>query len=479
MCESDAAISPFAPLARRVAAFEKRSDAAQAELDLRHQCHKNNGDEEKYPSLLGNFHKTLPHNEYGEVDTEAYDALLHCLSSGDFYECDKIPGGPRKLANPLGGLTFQMRGPDLQAIVMRPPPSLESAQLAAQMAEVYWMSLLRDVPFSEYGTNELAKKAAENLAEMPGYFGYGRPVDSGGSVDPASQLFRTSFPGVTEGPHCLLKNFRLDGIDVAPMLQTPLPGLDFMTEYQDWLDIQNGKIANPHELDETPRFIRNARDLGQTVFVDTNISEFFRCSLILLQEGAVPGGNTGPYRESTRQSGFATCGPGHFMELVGSVHSATRQTWYQKWNVHRFFRPEAMAGVLHNDVFNGRNSPIDKSLLQNELLKEHVMEHTYKNNVQLGVEDPQASLLLPMGVPQGSPTHPSYPAGHSVNSGAATTVLKAFLGPNGKNCVDSPAYISDCGLERFPLEEGSTPSCLTWTGELNKLASNIAMGRCN
>ncbi|CAM9828195.1 unnamed protein product, partial [Choristocarpus tenellus] len=81
-------------------------------------------------------------------------------------------------------------------------------------------------------------------------------------------------------------------------------------------------------------------------------------------------------------------------------------------------------------------------------------------------------------VPAGSPTHPSYPAGHSVNSGAAATVLKAFLGPDGKECVDSPVEASDDGLERFPLlEEGGEPICLTWTGEVNKLASNVAMGR--
>ncbi|CAM9973603.1 unnamed protein product, partial [Choristocarpus tenellus] len=76
---------------------------------------------------------------------------------------------------------------------------------------------------------------------MPGYFGYGRPLNSDGSVDPANHLFRTSFPGVTEGPHlsqCLLKNFNLDAIDISPMVHTHLPGVYFMTDYQDWLDIQ-------------------------------------------------------------------------------------------------------------------------------------------------------------------------------------------------------------------------------------------------
>lgn len=31
---------------------------------------------------------------------------------------------------------------------------------ASQLAEVYWMSLVRDVPFSQYGSNEVTVAAA-------------------------------------------------------------------------------------------------------------------------------------------------------------------------------------------------------------------------------------------------------------------------------------------------------------------------------
>lgn len=35
--------------------------------------------------------------------------------------------------------------------------------------------------------------------------------------------------------------------------------------------------------------------------------------------------------------------------------------------------------------------------------------------------------LLPMGYPEGSPTHPAYPAGHSCFVAAAATIAKAYF----------------------------------------------------
>lgn len=58
--------------------------------------------------------------------------------------------------------------------------------------------------------------------------------------------------------------------------------------------------------------------------------------------------------------------------------------------------------------------------------------------------------------PEGSPTHPSYPAGHATIAGACVTVLKAYF---------DETYV-------IPGSGG-----LTIGGELNKLASNIALGR--
>ena len=66
--------------------------------------------------------------------------------------------------------------------------------------------------------------------------------------------------------------------------------------------------------------------------------------------------------------------------------------------------------------------------------------------------------------------HPAYPSGHAVFAGAGATVLKAFF--NEAFVIPSPVVASSDGLTLDPY-----PGTLTVGNELNKLASNIALGR--
>jgi hypothetical protein len=80
------------------------------------------------------------------------------------------------------------------------------------------------------------------------------------------------------------------------------------------------------------------------------------------------------------------------------------------------------------------------------------------------------SYLLPQAFPEGSPTHPSYPAGHGTVGGACITVLKFFF--DGSFVIPSP-------MVPTPNGEGLTPysgSPLTVNGELNKLGHNVTFG---
>ncbi|CAM9924813.1 unnamed protein product, partial [Sphacelaria rigidula] len=111
------------------------------------------------------------------------------------------------------------------------------------MAECYWMSLTRDVPFAEYGSNPITILAAENLAAMKGF-----PLDTNyvamgtdGSIDPEKQLFRTNFIGVDKGPYIsqlLVTDFTFDSIDVNVKQTTNIAGENFMTDWDNWLNIQ-------------------------------------------------------------------------------------------------------------------------------------------------------------------------------------------------------------------------------------------------
>ncbi|WP_269518654.1 hypothetical protein [Alteromonas sp. BMJM2] len=81
------------------------------------------------------------------------------------------------------------------------------------------------------------------------------------------------------------------------------------------------------------------------------------------------------------------------------------------------------------------------------------------------------TYLLPQASPKGAPLHPTYPAAHAVMAGAAVTMLKAFF--NGDFVIPNPVMTSADGKQLLPYK--GKP--LTLESELNKLASNVALGR--
>ena len=86
------------------------------------------------------------------------------------------------------------------------------------------------------------------------------------------------------------------------------------------------------------------------------------------------------------------------------------------------------------------------------------------------IQDVYGTSLLPMAYPEGAPTHPSYPAGHATIAGACVTVLKAFF--KESFVIASPVQADANGLNLVPYA-----GALTVGAELDKLASNISLGR--
>jgi hypothetical protein len=80
------------------------------------------------------------------------------------------------------------------------------------------------------------------------------------------------------------------------------------------------------------------------------------------------------------------------------------------------------------------------------------------------------TYLLPMAYPEGSPTHPAYPAAHAAFAGAGATILKAFF--DETFVIPAPVVASADGTLLSPYA-----GTLTVGNELNKLASNIGVGR--
>jgi hypothetical protein len=181
-------------------------------------------------------------------------------------------------------------------------------------------------------------------------------------------------------------------------------------------------------------------------------------ALILLKMGA-PANPANPYHSSHRQIAFATFGGPHVLSLLATAaHAALTACWFQKWNVHRRLRPEEMGGRIANHLGKRASYPIHRSLLDSDALA---------TTLRL-----RSSALLTSSYPEGSPTHPAYPAGHAVIAAAGTTVLKAFF--DERFVIPDPVVCSAKGLA---LKRYDGPP-LTLRGELDKLATNIGLGRC-
>ncbi|CAN0569515.1 unnamed protein product [Ectocarpus sp. 12 AP-2014] len=168
VCRVRDSLDFLSPTERAKVTLQKRVDTAKEEFQVGPTCHITNGDETNVPDFIGQFHKSLPHDKFGTVSKTAYQKLLDCVFSADVNVCDQVPSGASvrgaKMINPLGGTAHQVDGADSSHSPrhMHATPTTSVIQ-AAQMVEVYWMALTRDIPFSEFATNSLVRAAAGEL----------------------------------------------------------------------------------------------------------------------------------------------------------------------------------------------------------------------------------------------------------------------------------------------------------------------------
>jgi membrane-associated phospholipid phosphatase len=325
--------------------------------------------------------------------------------------------------------------------------------------ENYWMALLRDVHFSDYTSDPTAAAAAADLAKLSDF--PGRKT--------APTLFRGTLPGDLAGPY--LSQFMLHSVPfgaqtIKQTMKTLLPGHDYMTDYPAWLAVQRGAAQPADQFDTVERYIRNGRDLSQWVHVDALYQAYFNACLILLGARA-PVDKNNPYvpQRTKNQDAFATFGGPHILSLVTEVATrALKAVWFQKWFVHRRLRPEAFAGRVHNHLTGKASYPLHQDVLH--------------SGAAAAVKAKYGGYLLPMAFPEGSPLHPSYGSGHATVAGACVTILKAWFDETAtlQSLGLQPVVASSDGLSLVPYA-GADAGMLTVGGELNKIASNIGIGR--
>jgi len=456
-------------------AAEIRTEAMKADQRIPIPPHTTNGDEERYADKCATYTKALLQDGPGRVNLNAYDSFRDALHSGNPADFDNIiMGGARKLTDPQSGLAFDMEGCDSHKfgsapaplcqeanVVVPPAPALASAAYGTELIELYWASLLRDVPFTQYASNPVAAQAAGELTGLPNYAG----PRSGGRVTP-DLLFRGAFPGETVGPYIsqlFITPTFLGQQPISQQMVTYQPDIDYLTDSASWALIQNGGSTGlANQEDPQLRFTHTGRALSAWTHIDMLYQGYFVAFLVLSSIGA-PANPGNPYNKSKTQIGFGNFGDPHIAGMLGEVaYRALERSWYQKWFVHRRHRPESGGGIVQL-VKTGQASSVDGSPNKNAL-NSLAVESSFKK---------YGSYLLSQAFPEGSPTHPSYPTGHGVVAGACITILKFFM--DGNFVIPNPLVPADDGLSLAPYT-GSDRNQITVNGELNKLAHNVSFG---
>lgn len=445
---------------RKDTAKQVRIEAAQTAFDRPDQPHVNNGEEQKYggydrspfdipayptdcnPKTIANiralekavpfmsFSKGLAHSSTTGItnfgDTVVFRAAINtgrvgafdCLHIGGlkgsfqthFYGQPNAPQLPnptdphRRWESPTAGGVFDLEGPDAQAVTMPPAPAIQDAsgavgdELVAETAEVYWLSLLRDEPFSAFepnGTrNEKLNDAVTHLESLTFYkttSGQNRAIGNSGfkvertrrnprSLSPGSvfrgqtdgdltgpyisQFLLIGNEGIGEGPNSQPGNRKFvnaaaDGfiqygsIRIDQRVRIASKNVDYMTHWNEWLDVQNGaNVRDTQKYDgrgsSAYRFITTPRDLATYVHFDALYEAYLNACLWLLAVDAPFDPNFRDCLAKTKSTtGFAQFGGPHILSLVTEVATrALKAARHQKFSNHLRLRPEALAGLI-------------------------------------------------------------------------------------------------------------------------------------
>ena len=558
--------------------------------------------EEGQASYLASFTKGLPHNPVtGLVNNpDHFQLLVRAIDSGDFRDFRDTPLGHdgncngtvctppawlsakaqsfpgltvRAWESQSAGLSYDLQGPDAQAVTMPPAPTIGSDELTAEMAEVYAQALLRDVPFRNFSVGvmglgnrtpkdrisasnfldimegqranvEEVKKLTDQLNDLPWFSG----PDSGDTSAEAARRRTnmnpaTAFRGITRGDDVgpYLSQFLLAGdagfgderppadgrisygaIDIDQRVRIATEEQDYMTSWEEYIDVQNAadlRGKETYQASPARRFIYTPRDLATYVHYDALYEAYLNACLLMLNLGI--GFDPGiPFQKADNidhQQGFAHFGGPHILSLVTEVATrALKAVRFQKYNVHRRCRPEVVAARIEKADLLKDQAP--DLLSMRELLNAgpdsilgKIFAHNDGQNTGKPGTEAGGTHLLPMAFCEGSPMHPAYGAGHATVAGACVTILKAFfdhraplsiIDPNSPEASEARGITNLSEALPFPgyqlksanlafvahndgkdldvvpvLDKDCKLAQLTVEGELNKLASNIAIGR--
>ena len=418
------------------------------------------------------FTKGLPHTDRGFVAPEVYrqfvDAIEACPQFSNTVLQD-VPRGPRDvLATDStfdgAGLqhTFHCTGPgdtpfpvrkweashsgnrtsthvaDASRLTLPPAPSVGTDELTAEMAEVYGLALLRDVPFTAIrnfdetpGAAGATPKSVKDALNQMLWFRPQEPVTGifatkgdplsenektrraarlqGRSALDGQSLFRSSASGAIVGPY--VSQFLLAGTTETPAdgiigygvhaishrVAAFEAGLDYMTDWHSWLDAQNG--ADMGDLqhtkdtdrlapeDKEPRFLTTPRDLATYMRSD----ELYQANLnaAIMLSGSTKTSLSLPSEDATDQNDRSG-GISHpdLLALLSEVSTrGMKLAQRQKFNQHRRAGPERIAAMLTlvaNNDLDGLSASARQDLIRmfGELHQTGLLDQISAHNAQ-------------------------------------------------------------------------------------------------
>jgi membrane-associated phospholipid phosphatase len=425
-------------------AGERRTAAIKLSLD------KPNTTRARYglvtPRLL--FSKGLQHNSLLTVEHRRLTSLYRAIDNNDFSQVDQVYSSEVPLTNPLACNALADAGIEPVQMEVRPPPTPWSPEFEWEADEMWWTVVCRDVPFSDYPTSAVAKAAAKHLMK-------------GEARENINSLFQPLDRAPLPGPYTsqfLLKRAHLGGVQQNLQGIFTAVNADWMKNFDEFLRIQNGQQPSSKPLkDETVLYPASGRHLANVVHRDFPAQYFMYAAQLLFDRGRAALNKKHPYAKSLRQAGFVSYGLPHCFALLNRAAClALQAAWYYKWRVYRRIRPEEYFGLFHLVKLGEIDLQINTDCAGAEIVRQR--------------DERTGTYLLPQVYPEGSPMHPSYPAGHAAVAGACGLILKCFF----KEDLDiaSPVEPNTEGTKLNPYDGE-----LAVLGEIDKLVWNISFGR--
>ena len=348
----------------------------------------------------------------------------------------------------------------------------------AEMMEVYAMAMLRDNSFSGWEQDSEVGDVINRLEAVRTKFP--------SSNIPGNVTARSIFRGVAGD--------ELAGGFVSQLLLSPVKAGAVTTEQryvveidstttrsrEGFKDMVEGKIPGGTNVPDPPivAYCHNMRVLASVVHNDPAFHIYHNAALVLAGKVGLDALNT----SQIHSSNFLDTGGPDLLSTIGAVtRAALRAAWAVKWASGLKVRPETYAAhidTVRQEHYTNEHTAF--SLLHDLVTNDDsgiIDQIGMKNEMEIG----ENNALLSLVYPEGAPTHPAFPAGHATVAGACVTILKMFLKTHAKDGskvkwfdVFGSKFVTIDGTE---LTESQEDAGETIVGELNKLASNVALAR--